>query len=463
MAERRTGSGVRRGRAGWLALLMVFAVVATSCNYDWTGFGNDAGHSNATSDTGISTANVATLAPAFSIPNIGYLYPQPVVSHGVLYIAKSYGVLAAYDATGVEGCSGTPKTCVPLWTGDGPGPATVTPAVTHGFVVVGGRNGVIAAYDAAGITGCSGTPKTCVPVWTATYGTWEASIQVAGDRIYVIGGPGPVLAYDAAGVIGCSGTPRTCQPIWTGPADELTSGVVAPVSGGKLYVVDRGTAPGGPTLPQISVFDVDTAGCSADTPMVCTPESIVPLPLAPYVSPAVVGGVLYVPTSDGALLAYDAATIATCSASPADCQPLWRAPTQGWLNISSFAGGRVFLTGSGDVRAFDAAGVVGCDGTPKVCTPLWRGSDQTAYDSYSVVANGVVYVTKDPGVAAYDAAGKLGCSGTPTVCTPLWSAPGGYRRPIVAQGTLWVPTDGSLVAYRPTPPPPPSTPSTEGP
>ena len=452
MAERSTESGVPRGRAGWLALLMVFAVVATSCNYDWTGFGNDPGHSNATSDTGISTGNAATLAPAFSIANIGYMSPQPLVSHGVLYIAKSQGVLAAYDATGVGGCSGTPKTCVPLWTGDGPGPSSVTPAITRGFVVVGG-NGVIAAYDAAGTTGCSGTPKTCVPIWTATFGSNNGSIQVSGDRIYVTGGSGPVLAYDAAGVIGCSGTPTTCQPIWSGPAGEQSGYISPAVSGGKLYVVDEGTADGGSSSPHVAVFDVDTAGCSAGSPMICTPESTIALPDGASASPAVVGGVLYVPAFSG-LLAYDAATIASCSASPADCQPLWRTRAQGPLNISSIAGGRVFLSGTGDVQAFDAAGIIGCDGTPKVCTPLWTGSDQTAYSSYIVVANGVVFVTKSPGIAAYDAAGKLGCSGSPTVCTPLWSAPGGYRRPIVAQGTLWVPTGSSLVAYQPTPMPP---------
>ena len=43
---------------------------------------------------------------------------SPAVAHGVVYVGSSGGTFAAFDAAGTLKCSGTPKTCTPLWKAD---------------------------------------------------------------------------------------------------------------------------------------------------------------------------------------------------------------------------------------------------------------------------------------------------------------------------------------------------------
>jgi eukaryotic-like serine/threonine-protein kinase len=53
-------------------------------------------------------------------------------------------------------------------------------------VYVGSFDGTLYAYDATGNTDCSGTPKTCAPVWTATTGARIlSSPTVANGMVYV--------------------------------------------------------------------------------------------------------------------------------------------------------------------------------------------------------------------------------------------------------------------------------------
>jgi len=71
----------------------------------------------------------------------------------------------------VTGCSDTPgsitrKTCTPLWSARSAGGMHATPAVANGVLYVGTIWGELDAFDAAGATGCSGTPRTCMPLWT---------------------------------------------------------------------------------------------------------------------------------------------------------------------------------------------------------------------------------------------------------------------------------------------------------
>ena len=47
------------------------------------------------------------------------------------------------------------------------GAVTSSPAVAGGVVYVGATDGKLYAFDANGVTGCSGTPKTCTALWTA--------------------------------------------------------------------------------------------------------------------------------------------------------------------------------------------------------------------------------------------------------------------------------------------------------
>ena len=61
-----------------------------------------------------------------------------------------------------------------------------SPAVVNGIVYVGSQDGKLYAYDAAGSTGCSGSPKTCSPLWTVeTGGSVYSSPAIANGVVYV--------------------------------------------------------------------------------------------------------------------------------------------------------------------------------------------------------------------------------------------------------------------------------------
>ena len=97
--------------------------------------------------------------------------PTPAVDNGTVYltnagplVGSSSSVLYAFDAAGSTNCSGSPKSCSPLWTASG---ASGPPAIADGTVYVNGPDG-IDAFDAAGSTGCSGAPKVCTPLWSYT-------------------------------------------------------------------------------------------------------------------------------------------------------------------------------------------------------------------------------------------------------------------------------------------------------
>src|SRR5207302_3868589 len=72
--------------------------------------------------------------------DLAITYSSPAVANGVVYIGSGDGEFYAFSATGATNCSGTPKTCKPLWTG-ATGPYTdSSPAVANGVVYVGSRS-----------------------------------------------------------------------------------------------------------------------------------------------------------------------------------------------------------------------------------------------------------------------------------------------------------------------------------
>jgi hypothetical protein len=170
---------------------------------------------------------------------------QPAVSGGVVY-AESINELLAFDANGVTNCSGTPTTCSPLWTAalDASSPpelAALPLAVANG-IVYATANGV-QAFDANGLTNCSGTPKTCTPLWSYNIGLLGPRLgdlveapSVANGLMFI----GSLVAFDANGKTNCSGTPVVCNPLWTGPTGGRGTGLDGPaaIANGKVYVSD---------------------------------------------------------------------------------------------------------------------------------------------------------------------------------------------------------------------------------
>ncbi|HYL51372.1 MAG TPA: PQQ-binding-like beta-propeller repeat protein, partial [Acidimicrobiia bacterium] len=158
-----------------LALLGALALVTAGCDWPMYRYGPAHTGYNNTENT-INVGNVANLVPRFVAPGGSLDFDSsPAVANGVVYAGTDDG-LYAFDAKGGTNCSGTPKTCAPLWRSyqrnTGPG---VSPAVAVGMVYFSSEGGTLEAYDAKGVTNCSGTPKICSPLWTDNEGGGDSS------------------------------------------------------------------------------------------------------------------------------------------------------------------------------------------------------------------------------------------------------------------------------------------------
>ena len=312
------------------------ALGLAACNWSQFRYGPEHTGDNGTEST-ISASNVSSLVPRFTATTGSNIsMSSPAVVNGVVYIASENGTLYAIDAAGNTNCSGTPKTCTPLWTAPTGSLIESSPAVVNGVVYIGSEDRKLYAFDAAGNTNCSGTPKTCTPLWTASTGaTIYSSPTVANGVVYIGSQDGKLYAFDAAGpptarahrrrVLRC-GRPRL----------EVSS-----------------------TRPRPSPTGSSTSGSR--------------------------GGNLY---------AFDAAGTTNCSGTPKTCTPLWTYHTGSVSSSPAVANGVVYV---GDflstVYAFDAAGKTNCAGAPQVCGPLWTNGVNSSIGIVSspAVAGGIVY------------------------------------------------------------------------
>jgi outer membrane protein assembly factor BamB len=450
-------------RRGLVVLAATLALALAGC--DWPMFRSGAARTGFTPDRSISLSAVSTggADPAWTGRTTGVVESSPAVVHGVVYVGDNAHKLYAFDASGTTNCSGSPKSCAPLWTATRGGSVGVdlsSPAVVNGVVYIGSADDKLYAFDASGATNCSGSPKTCAPLWTATTGGLVfSSPAVVNGIVYVGSDDDKLYAFDASGTTNCSGSPKVCRPLWT----ATTGGVVRAspaVAGGIVYV---GSGDG-----KVSAFDAAGAtNCSG------SPKTCVPLWTAAtagevfFSSPAVASGVVYVGAgglgSSNTLYAFDAAGKKQCSDSPKVCHPLWTATTAHAASPPAVAGGVVYVgTFGGPLYAFDAAGRTGCSGAPKMCAPLWTApTGAFSEGSSAAVANGVVYIGSGESccvgqLLAFDAAGTANCSGTPKTCTPVWRSGSQSFGPITSSPVPAnrfvyvgdVPGLGGLLAFR---------------
>ena len=159
-------------------------------------------------------------------------------------------------------------------------------------------------------------------------------------------------------------------------------------------------------------------------------------------SPAVVGDLVYIASSDGTLWAWhrDGCGQSLC------LKPVWRSEPLGQIIDSpTVADGIVYIgsqtnthSNNGKLNAFSAAG---CGHA--VCAPLWQGDagKDAILESSPTVADGVVYVGAFDGrLYAFDA---QGCGGA-SPCQPLWKGRTGgsiESTPLVADGRVYVGSD----------------------
>ncbi|MBV8951435.1 MAG: PQQ-binding-like beta-propeller repeat protein [Actinobacteria bacterium] len=128
--------------------------------------------------------------------------PAIAVAGGFVYAESnglgSFLLSALPDVNGTTGCSGTPKTCDPLW-------AYPTPSFVDGAAVANGvlwvtSGNQLEAFDAAGNVNCSGTPKVCNPLHTFTTASPQSGPTIANGTVYVGTGdpttnPGTLYAF----------------------------------------------------------------------------------------------------------------------------------------------------------------------------------------------------------------------------------------------------------------------------
>jgi hypothetical protein len=289
---------------------------------------------------------------------------SPVVVNGVLYVpgsgdggipSQGGAYVAAFDPAGSASCSGTPVVCVPMWTTSGVPVSTAgggTPAIANGVIYIADGS-TLYAFDATESAACSGTPKTCAPLWTATLSAGGATtVAVAGGIVYVGTEDSELYAFNAAGTTNCSTTTtlKTCAPLWTAPvsADALAvaNGVVYAAAIGTLDALDAtapGNCPGTGATKTCTLAPLwTTAGnASVDTGSV-----------------TVANGIVYV-TYGGGVAAYDAAGSLDCSVSGTvkTCSALWdNAPGYTGGGSPVIVDGTLFVSapGNGDVYAFSS-------------------------------------------------------------------------------------------------------------
>lgn len=294
----------------------------------------------------------------------------------------------------------------------------------------------IEAFAADGSTGCSGTPRTCDPVWvTAAVAVGNAvhiseiSHPLLTDEHlvvpYVAGGQFVVSIYDRKGLQGCTGSaPRVCSPLGTstlfpvGPGNDTVPAIVD--GDGMLFAVGWYDAVQ-QSAPIAAVRLADVVGCFSTS--ACAPRWRSSINGVNH-APAYANGRLYVRTNVGAA-AFDGAGVQSCGSGV--CAPLW---TYEFLDTSGYtitvAHGRVVVSG-GVVAAYDAGGTEACGGVPKVCHAVWRSASVSGGYSFGAVAvNGDRVIAgagspAAPAIQAYDLAGLDHCStATPRVCSPQW-------------------------------------------
>jgi len=264
---------------------------------------------------------------------------SPTVANGVVYSGGSS--VYAFDANGITNCSGTPKVCAPLWTSSFTGLGySSSPAVANGVLYASGVDDKLYAYDANGATNCSGTPKTCSPLWTATLGTTtsDSTPAVVGGVVYVGSNDSKLYAFDANGNTNCSGAPKTCGPLWTAATPNPFNFSSPAVANGVVYAGSS----------DLEAFDANgTTNCSG-APKTCTPLWAANVGVMDS-SPSVANGLVFIGSFSNfggqkfGVEAFDATGTTDCSGIPKLCTPLWTGVTGSpVLSSPAMANGKVY-------------------------------------------------------------------------------------------------------------------------
>jgi outer membrane protein assembly factor BamB len=385
-------------------------------------------------EQGLTTANVATLAPAWTARvETGAVRSDPVLSGaGLVHVSDDR---AAY---GIDPASGrrrwrtevVPATLPPE---SGARAGALTSDETTVYVPWGGvpDSGALVRLDAASgaQVGSEGGIGLTGPIRSGDW--WVSSFSGFAEQ-----------TLGAAGVT-VRGPQGTRGSVLTGY--EINTAVPAPtppaVTRDRFYVGLETYWDGRDLLAAWPLAGPPAGSPCGDSPIPgCAPAvrtQLDGIPTTPVVSSD--ESTVYVATNAGTVYAVDTATGAVrwtaAVGAPVAQRP---ALTQDALYV---------VTGARTLVAFDPGGCGGGRGAPSACRPSWTTGLAGTPVAAPAVAGGVVYVASAGGsVEAFPAAGRPGSD-------PLWSASVGSEitgGPTVANGRLLVGTgDGRVVAFAP--------------
>lgn len=402
----------------------------------------------------MSAANVHGLTRAwsgFTGASGGVVPSVPVVAGGAVYttVGGAHGLLEVFDGSGSANCAGagSSRTCLPMWTADIHANTVNSPALANGMVFADGftlgpsGSGALYVFDATGSQGCGGSPKTCAPLWIGDLACCEISAPVVvGNTVYVTASDGELAAFDVNGGPNCTtATPKVCQPLWSRMLNEEVRNSAIAVAGGRVYVAGLSFHGSG----QVEVFDA--TGAATGPLWTATLTNPVTTTLV------VVNNVLYLGATDRKLYAYDATGSTNCSGSDVGfrtCLPIWTAPTGDLITFDApaVADGKLYVGTNDGLFTFDASGNSNCGGSPKTCAPLSTTNGPLGL-APPTVANGVVYVGSVDG-SLYT---LHACTTAGPNCTPLiggLATGAAVGSPVVAAGTVYVRSGSTIQAYQ---------------
>lgn len=248
--------------------------------------------------------NASTGASLWSGTGAGLAGARSIAAaNGIVYLAGGnlQGVWAFDAAAGSGHCtgSGSARTCTPLWSTAG---TSLQPTRRGGvFVTVAGGRLYTAdqyglyVFDAAGSNGCSGSPRTCAPLWSYNVGANEFNPldsvpAVANGNLYVANSNGSFPLLEAFDATSCT---APCGPRWVSTTLAALGSSSSPaVAHGVVFLGSRDG----------SVYSFDASGCGVAT--TCSPLWSKALGVQVNSSPAVSNGTVYVGADDHALHAF---------------------------------------------------------------------------------------------------------------------------------------------------------------
>jgi outer membrane protein assembly factor BamB len=277
-------------------------------------------------------------------------FSDPAVWSGHIYTASLDGNLYAFPTN----CAGT---CTPSWTAPiGTLGTNSPPTLFKGNVYIGGYDGRVYAFDAR-----AGTELWSAQVNPRNFADpLNFAPAVSEDRVFVSGDRG-IYAFPGS----CS-TP--CAPLWVTPT-RFSPAAAPTVAGETMLVADyQGT---------IYAMDVGTGAIQWKGKIEPIPHSI-----------AVAGGVAYVSSGVGELVAF---AVAGCG--EAECSPLWTSAPSGLslftptiANGVVYVGALDFIYTQGEVVAYPTTCADGCQ---PLATLVLGGANETPI----AVAGGRIYAT----------------------------------------------------------------------